>query len=273
MNRPGCNPLKSTIMADSLLSSSDAARLLGVGSATVKRWADAGLLACEKTVGHHRRFRREEIARFLRERPHGPPGGADGWVDLLVWTADAHAIQGRLLAERARLGSWTATATSLTPVLDALGVQWADGRLSILEEHLASERLSRALARCAEALPSQEGGLRVLLAASEDEEHTLGLSLLEIVARETGATTLWAGRQTPTTSLAESLDAIDVLALSASRLRDEKRLARDAVQLIKAADAAEARIAFGGSGRWPDVHAPHTRLEDFARFRDWLLEP
>ncbi|MBV9958343.1 MAG: helix-turn-helix domain-containing protein, partial [Acidobacteria bacterium] len=45
------------------LTSSEAARLLGVSEASVKRWADSGLLPALKTAGGHRRFRPEDVAR------------------------------------------------------------------------------------------------------------------------------------------------------------------------------------------------------------------
>lgn len=48
------------------LTSREAARLLGASEASVKRWADGGLLPSEKTAGGHRRFRPEDIARFKR---------------------------------------------------------------------------------------------------------------------------------------------------------------------------------------------------------------
>jgi excisionase family DNA binding protein len=50
------------------LTSKEAARLLGASEASVKRWADGGLLASEKTAGGHRRFRPEDVARFRREQ-------------------------------------------------------------------------------------------------------------------------------------------------------------------------------------------------------------
>lgn len=58
------------------LTSKEAARLLGASEASVKRWADGGLLPSEKTAGGHRRFRPEDIARFKRESRRGSNAGA-----------------------------------------------------------------------------------------------------------------------------------------------------------------------------------------------------
>ena len=48
------------------LTSTEVADLLGVSEASVKRWADSGLLSTEKTAGGHRRFRPEDVAAFRR---------------------------------------------------------------------------------------------------------------------------------------------------------------------------------------------------------------
>ena len=66
---------------------------------------------------------------------------------------------------------------------------------------MASERLARGLSRCAEALPAGDDAPIALLAAPEGEDHTLGLSLAELVLREAGVATRWTGRQTPSLAI------------------------------------------------------------------------
>jgi len=58
-----------------LLTTRQAAKHLGVGTTSIKRWADEGVLRCERTAGGHRRFRLAEIERFRqRQRADGEPG-------------------------------------------------------------------------------------------------------------------------------------------------------------------------------------------------------
>lgn len=47
-----------------VFTSSQAANYLGVSLATVRRWADAGYLACYRTPGAQRRFSREQLDAF-----------------------------------------------------------------------------------------------------------------------------------------------------------------------------------------------------------------
>jgi excisionase family DNA binding protein len=44
-----------------------AAELLGVSANTLRRWSDAGRIACYRSAGGHRRFRRADIEALLRE--------------------------------------------------------------------------------------------------------------------------------------------------------------------------------------------------------------
>ncbi|HEX2042124.1 MAG TPA: helix-turn-helix domain-containing protein [Acidimicrobiales bacterium] len=44
------------------LTPGQAARILGVSTKTINRWANAGRIPCSLTVGGHRRFRPDVIA-------------------------------------------------------------------------------------------------------------------------------------------------------------------------------------------------------------------
>ncbi len=51
----------------SWLSLSDAAAILGVHFTTLRRWADAGEIACIRTPGGRRRFSAQVVSEFLRQ--------------------------------------------------------------------------------------------------------------------------------------------------------------------------------------------------------------
>jgi excisionase family DNA binding protein len=55
-------------MADNeLLTPSEVAAMFRVNPKTVTRWARSGKISAVRTLGGHRRFRAEEIRRFLEE--------------------------------------------------------------------------------------------------------------------------------------------------------------------------------------------------------------
>jgi excisionase family DNA binding protein len=50
---------------DALLTPAEVAALFGVDPKTVTRWAKAGKLSSIRTLGGHRRYRADEVRRFL----------------------------------------------------------------------------------------------------------------------------------------------------------------------------------------------------------------
>jgi MerR family transcriptional regulator, light-induced transcriptional regulator len=238
-----------------LLSTREVARLAGVGPSAVKRWSDAGLLACQKTAGGHRRFARAEVERLLRHQSADGLGGTDPWVDALLDARETFGISALLLAERARVGAWHRVAERAGLAVAELGRRWRAGTVSIADEHLASERLARALARVAESIPLLPGAPVALLTCAEEDDHTLGLSLVEVVLREAGWSTRWVGRRTPLVEVDRLLGKGDValLAVSASEASaDAPGLRRQAEALGRRCRALGVALVLGGHGAWPE---------------------
>jgi excisionase family DNA binding protein len=250
---------------DDLLSTVEVGRLAGVGPTAVKRWADQGLLPCVKTAGGHRRFHRGEVERFL----HAARGsGATAFVDLLLQT-DGLGVEARLLTERSRLGSWLRVVELLGDALADMGLRWRAGTVTVVQEHLASERLSRALARIGDALPVAPGAPRCMLACAEGDRHALGLSLIEVALREAGWCTLWAGQDTPAADLAEVArrGEAEMIAVSASAASSEpEALLRQAEILGAACEPSGVALVLGGSGAWPEQPPAGERFHALAPF-------
>ena len=266
------------------LSTAHAARLLGVGPTSVKRWADLGLLRCVRTAGNHRRFTRDEVERFARAvqagqvvldataRPEPGPPPPPATPEIIAWTdrllaLGPFALHGALLVERQALGSWWQVADVIGAALAELGGRWECGKVSVIDEHLASERLARGVARCAESLPSSANAPLALLAAAAGDEHTLGLALSELVFRESGYEVGWVGRYTPGEHLAAHVRSTTaaIVALSASRVSHDPHLLRAAaLPVANACQQVGARLILGGGGRWPDDLPASVRVHSFA---------
>jgi len=267
---------------DELLTVKEAARLLQVGVSSVKRWADGGLLACERTPGHHRRFRRSVIEALLQQRraePFAedasmPPGRSlEALVDVLLGVGSSDAIDALLAAERRRLGAWGGAADAIAPTVHEIGELWARGTITVLQEHVASERLARGLARASESLPWAADARVALLVTAEGEEHTLGLSLAEVVLREAGWNVSWGGRRTPIDEVRAFSKGrqLDLLAVSASVVSsDAAFLSRQAEALAAVCRPAGIDLVLGGRGAWPDPPPWGVRLHDFASLASFL---
>jgi MerR family transcriptional regulator, light-induced transcriptional regulator len=250
-----------------LLTTRDAAALLGVGTTAVKRWADDGLVPCVRTAGGHRRFRARDLER-LRQGGAAPPDGrpSDGLLDALLADSTSELIQARLLELRAREGSWTGTLPAVGAALGELGLAWARGEITVLEEHAASERLARALARIAESLPVPTRAPSGLLVCVEGDEHTLGLAMVELCLRESGWRARWAGRAATAQMVVDLVhtDGIDAVYASASSCSDDARaLARWTLAVGRPCTAHGIPLVLGGRGAWPETSGMAVRIRDF----------
>jgi excisionase family DNA binding protein len=251
-----------------LLTSAEVARLAGVGQTAVKRWSDSGRLPCVKTAGGHRRFERREVERLLRAEHDG---NWQEWIDALV-AGDVHAVQGKLFAERSLYGSWHGAADVAGDLLAEIGRRWSDGRLSVIDEHLASATLHRALAAVADSLPLAIDAPRALLATTEGDSHTLGLSLVELCLREAGWRTEWAGSPTRTIDVVERIErgGLAMVALSAAAsARDEHQLRDQAEAIGSTCRARRILFALGGAGAWPETVTFGRRFTSLAAFSEW----
>ncbi|MFL5270663.1 MAG: excisionase family DNA-binding protein [Anaeromyxobacteraceae bacterium] len=254
----------------SLLTTGEAARRLGIGTATLKRWAESGRVPSLRTAGRHRRFDEADVER-LRERLSSAPDALARWTDRLLADRD-QALTAALLLERERLGAWCVVADALGPVIAELGRRWEEGNVCVLAEHDASHRLTRALARCAEGLALSSDGPRIVLATAEGEDHTLGLSLAELAVRERGWRAIWAGRATPAAEIVRAVEAgeVEAVALSASVAADPASLAREIELLGPVCSARKIPLVAGGAGRWREDRADLYVERRFAGLDAWM---
>lgn len=250
-------------------STTDVAKYLGVTSSTVKRWADAGLLESQRTAGGHRRFERAAVNAFVARHGGGERRGDDAeerWLTLLISGADPFALQGELLLERSRVGSFRAVSDLVGGALRALGEAWEQGDVTLLEEHGASERLSRALAALCMSLPVRLGAPRCFLATAPGDEHALGLRLAELCLREASVEVVWGGAFTPLDAILGYADdpGIRLVGLSASAFSSEPDgLAHAASMVAESCERTGKGLLLGGSGAWPEPPAHGRRVHTF----------
>jgi hypothetical protein len=105
-----------------------------------------------------------------------------------------------------------------------------------------------------------------------------GLSLAELVLREAGWDTLWAGRSAPTSDLVRAIEdpaqRVRLVAISASIVsRDRRRLAREESLVGRACARVGAALVVGGAGAWPEASRHAHLVRDFGDgdtlFRRW----
>ena len=244
-----------------LLTSTEVAELLGVGASSVKRWADSGRLPCVRTLGGHRRFLRAELERALAPADQRPSplraveDQATRWFDLLAAGTGSFELRLALASELERQGEWWRVAEGLALALTEVGQRWRRGQLTVTQEHTASEALARAVARTSESQLVPPGAPVCLLMAPPGEEHTLGLSLGELIARAHGWETHWIGRSSPLEEIEALMHAGRVQLVTVAALDGTgpaAGLAEIGARLIEAGARSGVAVVLAGSGHWPE---------------------
>jgi MerR family transcriptional regulator, light-induced transcriptional regulator len=256
---------------DELLTTQQAAALLGVGASSVKRWADQGLLTCVRTPGGHRRIPRAALETRQVSEPAvaegGRRGSATGWLERMTGPTTVAALVDALRRQHEEDGSWARACEAVAGGLADLGRAWLAGEITVLEEHRATDRLERALLQICEAIALPPIAPTWLLVAAPGDDHTLGLRLLELTLRDLGVGVAWAGRRTPTDEVASLVTqgTLAAAAVSASLSSDDADLLRRFVlQVGPACESAGAQLVLGGSGAWPEPPPYGVRLRRLA---------
>lgn len=255
-----------------MLSSTQAAALLGVHVASIKRWADQGRLRCVRTPGGHRRFVRAEVVALGGSVDSGPQNFRQHLLKALI-AGKQMTAEAILLEQWGEEGRWECVGDSIGIMLAEMGEAWSAGRLNISEEHVASETLLRSLGRIQMMLPGRASSRVCALATAPGDEHTLGLAVTELVLAEHGWQTLWLGRFSPVETLCEVAVRSDVqmLAISASGFSSlPSNLGNLVMRLGPVALAANTKLALGGSGAWPENVFGVTRVRKHADFGAFL---
>lgn len=257
------------------LTSKETARLLGVSEASVKRWADSGVLATAKTAGGHRRFRPEDVAVFRRvglQRTGRPAARTkakqDGPVPEWRWTEnrseavnllyevlvggqaeDAAALLIRLYLDG--VGVATLADEVLCPAMRRIGDLWHQGDLSVAQEHVATRAALQALIALRVSLHPRETHVkRAICCATEQDFHELPVQIAALTLESRGWEVVNLGPSTPFYALSEAITRFrpQLVCVASTILEGLDRAAREYGEMRKVAQSAGALIVLGGAG-------------------------
>jgi DNA-binding transcriptional MerR regulator/methylmalonyl-CoA mutase cobalamin-binding subunit len=135
---------------------------------------------------------------------------------------DPRALRHGLSAAQMRMGLAPFVTDLVAPLTTAVGEAWAQGRFEVFEEHLYTEVLTGVLRQAIASLTPQPAsqGPKVLLTTLSQEQHGLGLLMVEALLMLEGCACVSLGTQTPVADVAQAARAhqVDVVALSFSNV-------------------------------------------------------
>ncbi|HXE40013.1 MAG TPA: MerR family transcriptional regulator [Azonexus sp.] len=158
--------------------------------------------------------------RRTKPAPSGDHGASKGLEELLalIKQHDAAGYQQALQQRLARQGLQRFVQDTIAPLTRRVGEAWEDGSVEVFEEHLFTELTKRLLRQAIAALPGGSRSPRVLLTSVPDEQHVLGLLMVETLFALEGAECIPLGTQMPLLEIGRAAVAhqADVVALSFS---------------------------------------------------------
>jgi DNA-binding transcriptional MerR regulator/methylmalonyl-CoA mutase cobalamin-binding subunit len=116
------------------------------------------------------------------------------------------------------LGAMRFLEDVVAPLLDEVGNEWHDGRITIAHEHAASGTLLQLLAWLTRSLEAPGAASRVVIATPRGESHAFGALMAAVAAAHDGWSVTWLGADLPAAEVASAAShaGARVVALSAS---------------------------------------------------------
>lgn len=167
----------------------------------------------------------EELVACLGAEGVPAGTGADYRVEVeevlaLIRKHQAIALREHLGMALLRLGLKQFVIEVVAQLNVAVGLEWAQGRIAIFEEHLYTEQIQHLLRHAIGSMPQASGRPRVLLTTLPGEEHQIGLLMAHACMAVEGVQCISLGVQTPAREIVHAARAhsADVVGLSFSEV-------------------------------------------------------
>jgi methanogenic corrinoid protein MtbC1 len=258
-------------------------RRVGVSADVLRKWERRyGILRPGRTTGNHRLYSRLDEARVRLMVGHVHDGMSPAQAAELAMaarfrigagTAPTEMVDHLIVARRrmldalsrydetaadqvleklvARVAPTTIVRDVFLALMREVGQRWADGAMSVAQEHFATGFIHCRLLTLARGWDHGLGP-RALLACPSGEQHTLGLLAFGIALHQIGWRVTYLGADTPPAMIAEAAEAV------------KPRLTILAAVMPGRFDASEAelstltqrrRLAVAGADASPEVAA------------------
>jgi MerR family transcriptional regulator, light-induced transcriptional regulator len=261
-------------MQKTILSTADVARLFKVTETTVKRWADEGVLRCQKTPGGHRRFAIRGVVEFAEKNNFEPIGALDlsdhdglafrvqvavlerdfaeltrVYLEKILSPERSNLFQYLSYLYEHRFQGWEIYDEIIRPAMSEIGLRWQRGEIGINHEHRASYVTLDAMAKLqAQIMVKPPNGNTALLACVGEEPHEIGLRCISYLLESEGWITHYLGARMPVGAIVSSVRDLkpSLICLSVTQMPDRWDWADDLRRSTRAIRGEECRIILGG---------------------------
>lgn len=274
-----------------------AAQLTGIPEATLRMWERRyKVVQPHRSSSGYRLYDDRQVGQLREMAAHVRSGVPASLAARAVLSSAANwpgpaeeAVPGDLVTAATSLDSRTLKAVIDTafaaadfaavsdgwvlPQVRKLGEAWADGRLTVAQEHFASAGLMRAIGAAFDQAPLNEGPA-VLVGLPEDEQHQIGLYCFATCLRRRGVNVVYLGADVPTDEwLRAAAESAARAAVIGVRTRKAAARAREVVdRLAEAKPPVTAWVGGASRSRVPGAHQLPDAVGEAAAILDLSLQ-
>lgn len=250
-------------------------RLTGLSPHVLRAWERRyGAVQPLRTQGGTRRYRESDLARLKLLRAAVASGHAIGAIASLpdaelkrlgrtaqgetavplreilaaVGRLDAEEVERVLGLQLASLGPRRFASSVALPLLRQVGDAWAEGRMDIAAEHLASGQLRSLLGGVLRRRATSGDAPPVLFATPEGERHELGALVAAVVAAEAGGNVTWLGGDLPVDEIARAAKRVGARAVALGMVLGENDEAGALLRALRRGLPHGCELWVGGAG-------------------------
>jgi DNA-binding transcriptional MerR regulator len=252
-----------------------AARLTGLSPEVLRAWERRyRVVQPVRTPGGTRRYSAADLARLrlvkaavdaghrigqvaqldpdeLKRRAAVAEARSGGQLDEILAALDHldDATSQRLLSlQLSALGPVRFAREVALPLVHEIGERWADGRVGIAPEHLATGMLRSLLGSALQPTASSLVGPRIVFATPAGERHELGLLMAALTALGAGGNPLYLGLELPVEDLLDAAEVANAKALALSLVTIPAAQSIRTIGALRGGMSDEVRLWIGGSG-------------------------
>jgi len=273
-----------------------AARLTGLSPEVLRAWERRyGVVRPLRTSGGTRRYSAADLERLrlvkaavdaghrisqvaqldldeLKRRSVVAEARSDGHLDEILAALqrlDDASSQRLLSLQLSALGPVRFARAVARPLVHEVGERWANGRMGIAHEHLATGLLRSLLGSALQPTASSLLGPRIVFATPAGERHELGLLMAALTALGAGGHPLYLGADLPVEDLLAAVEGANAKALALSLVTIPAAQAARTLGALRGGMSDPVRLWLGGSGAreldLPPGAEYFESLEDFER--------
>jgi len=294
---------------ENYLTIGELSRLTGVTTHTLRMWEKRyGTPISSRLPSGHRRYPREEVPRLraiARALESGyrasrvVPESLDNLQNLLntnnpffekdtkpsftdqailqQWLDGVQYFDDQILThgffdEWGKNGPLEFIIKFAVPFVQQVGMLWETGKLSVAQEHFASERLSDFMGAQWRRMNERKEGKYIVLSTLPEEPHHLGLQMAATVTALSDFKIIYLGSNTPLKDIQATVDqsGAEILGLSISNSLPGSQIEKNITQLRKDLPR-KIQIVLGGQGA-PSSIPGTIGLKSFSEYYSWLQD-